>query len=754
MNKSIEQLQPAPSIQMADLFVVKKQGSVEAMKGTIEQLYAYLSGFIGDAPFAPKGLALAGTNPGTPTTPEMYYAAPGVTYANFKDAGNAAITVPVKVGAQYVTDARLIWAGTYWALTYSLVDAPTLTDYAKLTDIAALSVISKLGTNILDKSKIVSGTYYATSGIVSANAAFRRLSTLIPVTPNTTYKITGINTNYVGTGYDNSGVADNTHITEQIGTNVGQKTELTFTTGASTYFLGINVSSVTSAAYDATAMLRLASVVSDSYVAFGYQIDVSAIKDAIPGVTYNTAFLPVKQKTDQVILLGPNLIDKALIVPSEAWSNSSHIAVPSAISRRTGLIAINPNSDIFIQGVYTQFLGNIFDANLTFLRKIAEPLSGSDYFTQYGMNTGANAAFIGINVVGTTGQPTTYDNTAMLSYGTTAKEYTPYGYGVSWSSIIDKPVIDTNSDVYYSFDFGTKQFNIYQKYPENSNLYWCTFIKLTIDGAIRQNCWRIYGGGLYLRSVGNMTTQSKPLINSGVESEFVYLQDNKPDYVGGFHGDELVQDIQFFVDNMPLAIPTANVSITPCKKFHYRQKSNMYESPLIGTPTVLIDPPVIQASHIKITSLYKGKIHIKNLLNWANTINPAGMDMKEFFAGLFCVSNASAEFVYTNRSPSIIATANADATLFSETKGSNTIYYYNATNKLSAKVYANILNVTEYSIPAGVDKTQEYKNACKLTCWDRLTDKKYYLRREGGGFKVYPGDIWETETVIEFNTIP
>lgn len=68
-----------------------------------------------------KGLAAAGTNPGVPVLNQFYSATPGQTYVNFEN-----ISIPLKVGAQYVTAPFLIWDGAHWNASYSLMDQPSI----------------------------------------------------------------------------------------------------------------------------------------------------------------------------------------------------------------------------------------------------------------------------------------------------------------------------------------------------------------------------------------------------------------------------------------------------------------------------------------------------------------------------------------------------------------------------------------------------------------------------------------------------
>lgn len=109
--------------------VIIRTGSVPV--GTLPTNTAYYrlvvrKGDIGSSGM-PLGVAVASTNPGVPTEVGVnWIAKAGLTYTNFKDASNTAISIPTKVGSQYVIDARLIWNGASWNATWGLVDEPVV----------------------------------------------------------------------------------------------------------------------------------------------------------------------------------------------------------------------------------------------------------------------------------------------------------------------------------------------------------------------------------------------------------------------------------------------------------------------------------------------------------------------------------------------------------------------------------------------------------------------------------------------------
>lgn len=120
-----------------------------------------------------KGLALAATNPGTPTDPEVYFATPGVTYTNFKDQSNASITIPTEVAGKPVLTAYLIFNGTYWSADYTGVDI----EFEIGPRFIAQSDVKGVGyINLFDESSLTNG-FVSGDGGLYPSSDWRRMRT-------------------------------------------------------------------------------------------------------------------------------------------------------------------------------------------------------------------------------------------------------------------------------------------------------------------------------------------------------------------------------------------------------------------------------------------------------------------------------------------------------------------------------------------------------------------------------------------------
>jgi lysophospholipase L1-like esterase len=112
---------------------------------------------VAQGPTNDQGLAQPDTDPGTPTTPERYQLETGKTYIHFPDAAGHPITVPLKVGDQYVYSPVAFWDTDHWELLFDLMDVPGLDDF---TPLAVFEPVSEDLINIsdyMDFSKLVNG---------------------------------------------------------------------------------------------------------------------------------------------------------------------------------------------------------------------------------------------------------------------------------------------------------------------------------------------------------------------------------------------------------------------------------------------------------------------------------------------------------------------------------------------------------------------------------------------------------------------
>lgn len=687
------------------------------------------------------GVSLGTEDPGTPVLAQYYNAKAGVTYANFKDDTNTAITIPSKVGAQYVAGAQLIFDGAHWKAEWGLQDAPDLSeDYTTKVDFNGISQVS---VNKFDLTRFDPGHFWGTTGSKQANSNWKSSLDKIPVTAGVSITIGGISTTYVGNGYKADG-----SFNEKINAdNVTLKTGAVFIPGGDTVSIGINTDSVAGQDHSTTAfVIETASLPAD-YIPGGIIVNPNKIPN-LPAYAKQTDFTVTKAKVDLGLDLSYNLADGSLSMHGKAYGNSVAPLYPAQTSASGDAlppIRIKPNTDYYLEGIFVDFPGSLFNEDFsTRIKKISEPVSNS---TAFGFNSGA-AVWACINISkSSASQPGKYDNSVQLTEGTVSKAYLPFGSTLKWNKVTGKPTIPNGySDVYYSFTVSTNEFIIYYRITGSTNLYEGVKVALRVNAAIRQNCWGITGADLYAFDGITMAAQGKIMLSYGLENEYVYKQNGKTGdttpissgiigidgYTGGYHGNETYDSYQFFIDGVALTLPVANVALTPCSRFHYQQISKMLESDITSV--------VVQGKHIKITEFFTGGFDTGNTMIWDAALSgPITID--EFFGGLLAVGKPLATNAYTKRS-AIQAMTGSGTTYFNEINGSNEFFTNNPTNSLSSKTTVSVLT----ALKNGVDVKDIYFNKCKAQVWDRLSpsDSKVYFRTQVGNGVVfaYANDIW------------
>lgn len=113
----------------------------------------------------------------------------------------------------------------------------------------------------------------------------------------------------------------------------------------------------------------------------------------------------------------------------------------------------------------------------------------------------------------------------------------------------------------YEFDSQTNTFTIITEAAKLT-------VSRRVDSSINLDSWRLYSG--YVKNGGTWSTM---WVNSDAEGPIKI--DNEADYISGYHGDEVVESVEFRVDNTVLDI-NGDIPLTPCKEFVFEQISNVY----------------------------------------------------------------------------------------------------------------------------------------------------------------------------------
>ncbi|WP_433846889.1 hypothetical protein [Acinetobacter proteolyticus] len=121
------------------------------------------------------------------------------------------------------------------------------------------------------------------------------------------------------------------------------------------------------------------------------------------------------------------------------------------------------------------------------------------------------------------------------------------------------------------------------------------------------DCWRITGVYEAEKPQSSYaftrTRESQPIIAAG-EVECAILEDGKADFIGGFHGDEVLTDYHFMVDGKPIDFSVKTTYL--CKKFELIQVSDLFR---VNTQTKVAD-------HTKHLIFENRKLRLKQYIKW------------------------------------------------------------------------------------------------------------------------------------------
>lgn len=273
---------------------------------------------------------------------------------------------------------------------------------------------------------------------------------------------------------------------------------------------------------------------------------------------------------------------------------------------------------------------------------------------------------------------------------------------------------------------------IYLPYP-NTNYYAGFSIGYCNDTStlVFSNQYRLLEGYQYKYEGGKMNKTDRQILISA-ESESVYRAKNRVDFSGGWHGDEQMQQVRFYLDGKPYQF-TSKVELLPCTEFRYEQESTIHETAKTINGVVTPNPAhPVEAKHFKITSFKNTGYETFNRLTWQNSV-----DVDFWFMGIACVGKVSATTLYNEQDKIKYIYTGTGKTPMNNIKGAKEVFYANDSTGLSAHVTSTLL------LPKNQDEN------CLLKVWDRAKDSKYYrsYKQEKNPVK---GEVWESRMTVSF----
>src|SRR5690606_38010695 len=158
-----------------------------------------------------------------------------------------------------------------------------------------------------------------------------------------------------------------------------------------------------------------------------------------------------------------------------------------------------------------------------------------------------------------------------------------------------------------------------------------------IDAAYK-DLYRIMYAHEYIYENGAMVKVQDYTIYEG-ESEFVIrTEGDRRDHTGGTHGDEIKQNVAFFVDGLKIDDTTA-LALKPCNEAMYMQTSTLHYTPLMSEPYGNHD---VIANHTKKTTFKSGCYYTENKLFGEVE---GGLPIRHWYCGICCVGKIQASVV-------------------------------------------------------------------------------------------------------------
>jgi hypothetical protein len=275
---------------------------------------------------------------------------------------------------------------------------------------------------------------------------------------------------------------------------------------------------------------------------------------------------------------------------------------------------------------------------------------------------------------------------------------------------------------------GNEQFFVYVQNESNLKFYYGFEIVHEVDASelVYMNQYRLFKANIFEFDGQDMIDTGQVALTYG-ESEFVYQTPGKVDFTGGYHGDEQLINVDFYIDGVRLTDLSTSFSLKSCCEFAYIQKSTMHESAATGDVVNPAHP--IEAIHFKHSIFSKSGYKTINRLIWQNDLT-----LSIVYGSIVCLSTQVGGAGQTS---------NYEIETFDFGGGhklseiNDNVHVWNELNKMSATVQS------EFDV---------YNDSSEQFIWDTSSYNKYYRDiAHNGDITVVNGDQWNLITTVKFN---
>lgn len=420
---------------------------------------------------------------------------------------------------------------------------------------------------------------------------------------------------------------------------------------------------------------------------------------------------------------------KNKINPAKIIYNSRYYDTPGSVFQNTEeasgwnrmpLIKIKPSTTYTLSDINTSYVGNIYDSNFNRVGIISQSIiQGAITFT-----TNSKGLYLGVNLKSS---EFNQGNQIQLEEGDVKTSYKEYIKG-----ILKKQIIDFNdyARTYVSLDITgssteNERFSIYTR-NKNTDEYLCFNVEHEVIPEIYSDQWRLVESVFYKYDGVSMTPINLKALTSG-ESESVYKRQNFDDFSGGYHGDEIVTNIKFYIDNIKIQDgDLLNFDLKPCDEFSYRQISTVHTAPFQG---VEAQGNPVEAIRHKITKFQNMSYETFCRYIWQIDIN----DFESFFLNMSSIALDIGEYGENFELENVLF--NEDGSRRLKKKG-KWIRQYSPQNN-TAVVIESETNIND--------------DIAEQQIWDVSAYHKYYRDvNPERNLIANAGDIWEGKTKVTF----
>ncbi|MFK7749112.1 MAG: BACON domain-containing protein [Kordia sp.] len=266
---------------------------------------------------------------------------------------------------------------------------------------------------------------------------------------------------------------------------------------------------------------------------------------------------------------------------------------------------------------------------------------------------------------------------------------------------------------------GNSVFTVYTQSDAKPDYYWGFTIRheQNLSDEVYSDQYRISSCEEFMYNGYEMIPTETTILHIG-ESEFAYKKDDASYFTGGFHGNETLEEINFFIDNDLITNLSSEFTMRPCEEFSYLQKSIMHKNDISHTE---------EATHIKRTTIKDGGYNTKNTLIGIETVS-----MNICYGSIVSVSIDVGEKGYTdNFNESITFNQNGNRKM---EEVNDIMFLWSNDSQLSTKIKS------VFSI---------HNNSSKQYIWDTQYYSKYYRYIQNVDLGI--GEVWNFETKVIFN---